>query len=91
MLYAWIGLLKPNIDGIPPSLQRLATDFLAQPVIRIHSAGPLRDPSGKRAAMMMIFEQDNREDAESFVTDSPYLQADLYEHHHLYEYENEAG
>lgn len=78
MLYAWIGFLKPGAESIPPSLQESVTDFLSQPIIKIRAAGSLRDGSGKRAAMMMIFEHDSREAAESFVNDSPYLTADLY-------------
>jgi hypothetical protein len=41
--------------------------------------------------MMMIFEHDSREAAQSFVAESPYLQASLYEDHCLYEYGNEVG
>lgn len=91
MLYAWIGFLKAEAEAIPPSLQEDATDFLSQPLIKIQAAGPLRDESGKRAAMMMIFEHDDRAAAEAFVKDSPYLKADLYEDHRLYEYANEVG
>ena len=91
MLYAWIGFLKPDAEPIPQSVQQLTTDFLSQPLIRIRAAGPLRDGSGKRAAMMMIFEHDSREAAEAFVKDSPYLAADLYAGHQLYEYANEVG
>ena len=91
MLYAWIGRLRPGAESIPPSLQESATDFLSQPLIKIRAAGPLRDGSGKRAAMMMIFEHESREAAEAFVKDSPYLQADLYEDHRLYEFANEVG
>ena len=91
MLYAWIGFLKPDADPIPQSVQLLATDFLSQPLIKIRAAGPLRDGSGNRAAMMIIFEHDSREAAEAFVKDSPYLQADLYDDHQLYEYANEVG
>ena len=91
MLYAWIGYLKPGADPIPQSVQQLTTDFLAQLSIKILAAGPLRDASGKRAAMMMVFEEDGREAAEAFVSGSPYLQADLYEDHRLYEYDNEVG
>jgi uncharacterized protein YciI len=91
MLYAWIGFLKPDADPIPQSVQQLTTDFLSQPLIKIRAAGPLRDRSGKRAAMMMIFEHESREAAEAFVKDSPYLQADLYGDHQLYEYANEIG
>jgi uncharacterized protein YciI len=91
MLYAWIGFLKPEAESIPPSLQESATGFLSQPLIKIRAAGPLRDGSGKRAAMMIIFEHDSRDAAEAFVKDSPYLQADLYDDHRLYEYGNEVG
>jgi uncharacterized protein YciI len=91
MLYAWIGFLKPDAGPVPQSVQQQVNDFVAQPLIKIHSFGPLRDASGARAGMMMIFEHDSRESAESFVKESPYLQAGLYEDHRLYEYANEAG
>jgi len=90
-LFAWIGYLKPEIEAIPQDVQRLTSDFLAQPSIKIHFAGPLREPSGKRSGMMMIFEHDSREDADAFVAESPYQMADLYERYGLYEYDNEVG
>jgi uncharacterized protein YciI len=91
MLYAWIGFLRPDADPIPQTVQREATDFLSQPLIKIHLFGPLRDASGGRAGMLMIFEHDSREAAESFVAGSPFLEAGLYENHRLYEFANEAG
>lgn len=91
MLYAWIGYLKPEFEAVPQSVQRLTSDFLGQPSINIRLAGPLREASGKRAGMMMIFEDESREAAESFVSESPFLKADLYEDHRLYEYDNEVG
>jgi uncharacterized protein YciI len=91
MLYAWMGFLKPEAEPIAPSVQQEATDFLSQPLIKIRALGPLRDASGKRAGMMMIFEDESREAAENFVRDSPYLQDGLYEDYRLYEYGNEAG
>jgi hypothetical protein len=91
MLYAWIGFLKAGAEPIPASIQEDVTDFLGQPLIPIRAAGPLRDEQGKRAAMLMIFEHDSREAAESFVECSPYLRAGLYEDHRLYEYANEVG
>lgn len=91
MHFAWIGYLKPEIEQIPPSVQLQTSDFLEQPIIKIIAAGPLRDETGKRAAMMMVFDRDTREEAESFVADSPYLRADLYADHHLYQYDNEVG
>jgi uncharacterized protein YciI len=91
MLYAWIGFLKPGADPVPQSVQAAATEFLAQPLIKIHLAGPLCDASGKRPGMMIVFEHDSRLDAEAFVADSPYVWADLYEGHRLNEFVNEVG
>ena len=91
MLYAWMGFLKADAGPIPQSVQQRTTDFLGQPSIKIHFAGPLLDASGKRAGMMMVFEQDNRDAAERFVADSPFLQAGLYGDHRLYDYSNEVG
>ena len=91
MLYVWMGFLKPDAGPIPQSVQHETSDFLAQPLIKIHFAGPLRDPSGNRVGMMMIFEHEDHEAAERYVAGSPYLQAHLYEDHRLYEYDNEVG
>lgn len=90
MLFAWMGLLRSG-EQIPPAVQILAGQFIGQPVIKIHSAGPLRDKTGQKAGMLMIFEHDSLAEAESFVMDSPYLQANLYKDHRLFEYDNEDG
>ena len=91
MLFAWMGFLKPDVEPVPQSVQQLTSDFLGQPFIDIHFVGPLRDGDGRRAGMMMIFEVADREAAEAFVNDSPYLVAGLYEDHRLYEYQSEVG
>jgi len=91
MLYAWMGFLKPDSGPVPQSVQEMTNDFLGQDSVPIQYAGPLRDASGDRVGMMMIFEGGSRDDAESFVNDSPYLRAGLYENHRLYEYSNEVG
>lgn len=90
MQFAWIGFLKAGEDAKPQVLHEV-TDFLQQPYIRIASAGALRDESGQRAGMMMIFEADSRSTAEALVADSPFLKAGLYEQHHLFEYQDEVG
>lgn len=91
MLYAWIGFLKSDAGRVSQLVQQQTTDFLRQPLIKIHSAGPLRGPLGERAGMMMLFEHKDRKDAEAFVMDSPFLRAGLYGDHLLYEYDNEVG
>ena len=91
MLYAWIGLLRTDVESIPQSVQVSVTDFLSQPLINIRAAGQLRDASGRCAGMMMIFEHASRAAAEAFVGDSPFLKAGLYKDHQLYEFANEIG
>jgi uncharacterized protein YciI len=91
MLFVWMGLFRADAGPVPQSVQHQAIGFLEQPYISIHSGGPLCDKSGKHVGMMMIFEVEDRAAAEAFVGGSPFLNAGLYEHHHLYEYVNEAG
>jgi uncharacterized protein YciI len=91
MLFAWMGFLRADAEPIPQSVQQQTTDFLSQPYIDIQYVGALRDPDGRRAGMMMIFDVPGRAEAEAFVAGSPYLDAGLYEDHRLYEYRSEVG
>ncbi|MGE5564122.1 MAG: YciI family protein [Bacillota bacterium] len=91
MLFAWIGFMKAGSETVPQEVQHEVNDFLQQPYIPIHSVGPLCDESGRRAAMLMIFEADDRTTAEALVANSPYMRAGLYETYHLYEFRDEIG
>jgi uncharacterized protein YciI len=91
MLFAWIGFMKPGSETVPQDIQHEVSDFLQQPYIPIHSVGPLCDENGRRAAMLMIFEAEDRGTAEALVANSPYRRAGLYEHYYLYEFRNEIG
>lgn len=91
MLYVWMGFLRDAGGHVPQDVQQLTTEFLKQPYIGIQSVGPLFDNQGRRAAMMMIFNVDNRAAAEALVENSPYLKAGLYEDHRLYEFRDEIG
>jgi hypothetical protein len=90
MLFAWFGFLKEG-QQIPQEINQQISDFVAQPYIDVQSFGPLCDEKGERAAMLMIFEVEDRAKAQSFVETSPFLKAGLYDRHHLYEYRNEGG
>ena len=63
----------------------------ADGAIEIRSAGALRDETGKRTGMMMIFEAADRSTAEALAANSPFLRAGLYDEHYLLEYQNEVG
>ena len=91
MQFAWIGFLRADQGAVSQDVQVQVTDFLQQPFITIRSVGPLLDESGRRAGMMMLFDVEDRQRAEAFVADSPYLNAGLYETHHLFEFQDEVG
>jgi len=91
MLFVWIGFLKEEGAAVSQEVQMQVTDFLQQPYIAINSGGALLDESSRRRGMLMIFEVEDRSSAEALVRESPYLQAGLYETHHLFEYRNEVG
>jgi uncharacterized protein YciI len=91
MLFAWIGFIKDGTETIPQDVQHQVNEFLQQPYLAIHSVGPLCDENGRRSAMLMIFEADNRATAEALVENSPYRKAGLYDEFYLYEYRDEIG
>lgn len=91
MLYVLIGFLREAAQAIPQSVQVQTSDFVGQPFIKVHTVGPLRDASGKRVGVMMMFENENREAAEKFARTSPYIRAGLVHDWQLYEYDNEIG
>jgi uncharacterized protein len=91
MLFAWLGIIKPGAETIPQDVNEASNDFLQQPYLTIHSVGPLCDQDGRRAAMLMIFEADDRAAAEALVENSPYRRAGIYDEYRLYEYRNEVG
>ena len=91
MLFAWIGFIKLGAETVPQDVQIQTNEFLQQPYLPIHSVGPLCDENGRRAAMLMIFEAEDRSTAEALVENSPYRRAGLYDQYHLYEYRDEIG
>jgi hypothetical protein len=89
MRFVWIGFLKTS--AIPPEIQHQVSNFIGQPCINVSSVGALRNAGGEREAMMMMFEMDSREAAEAFVATSPFLEAGLYDHYHLYDFADQIG
>lgn len=91
MLFAWMGFIKPGEDEVPQDVQQQTSDFLQQPFMPVQSAGPLCDENGRKAAMLMIFEADDRAAADALVQSSPYRKAGLYDRHYLFEFHDEVG
>jgi uncharacterized protein YciI len=91
MLFAWMGFIKPGAEAIPQQVNQESNDFLQQPFLSIHSVGPLCDENGRKAAMLMIFEADDRKAADALVENSPYRKAGIYDRHYLFEFRDEVG
>jgi len=91
VLFAWMGFIKPGAEAIPQQVNQESNDFLQQPFLSIHSVGPLCDENGRKAAMLMIFEADDRKAADALVENSPYRKAGIYDRHYLFEFRDEVG
>ena len=91
MLFAWIGFIRDGNETIPQVVQHQVNEFLQQPYMPIEAVGPLCDENGRRSAMLMLFEAEDRSAAEALVANSPYRKAGLYKDYHLYEFKNEIG
>jgi hypothetical protein len=91
MRFVWIGFLKEAARPIDPATQHQVSNFIGQPFIDVRSVGALRNAAGEREAMIMIFDMDSREAAEAYVATSPFRDAGLYAHYHLYEFADQVG
>ncbi|HEY7007272.1 MAG TPA: YciI family protein [Sphingomicrobium sp.] len=91
MRFAWIGFIREGEEHIPQHVNVESNDFLSQPYLKIQSVGPLCDENGRRAAMLMIFDADDRAAAEALVENSPYRRAGIYDRFALYEFRDEVG
>ena len=91
MLFALIGLLKPNVrkDQLPDP--DAVNEHLSQPFRRTHLAGFLCRDGGHRAGLMMLVEANGFAEAERFLHQSPFFKADLYERVEVLEYALEVG
>jgi uncharacterized protein YciI len=80
MLILGIARFKPGIQAQHEALRSDFSAHMMQPLNpRIRLAGPLLDDTGTPSGMFMLFEADSIEAVRHFVTDSPYVRADLYE------------
>ena len=91
MLFVVTGYFKPGIDPAPADLQADFNEHLAQTNLRIRAAGPLLDRGGRRVGFMGIIETEGFDHAQTFLNDSPYAKAGLYDRLEVAEYINEVG
>jgi uncharacterized protein YciI len=90
MLFALIGLLKPDIEDRLPDSDAV-NEHLSQPFRRTHLAGYLCHDGGRRIGLMMLVEANSFAEANRFVHQSPFFKADLYERVEVAEYALEVG
>lgn len=91
MLFALIGLLKPDVEKGQLPDSAAVSEHLAQPFRRTHLAGFLCRDGGRRAGLMMLVEANSFAEAEGFLHQSPFFKADLYERVEVLEYSLEVG
>jgi uncharacterized protein YciI len=90
MLFVMIGLLKPGAEDRLPDPDAV-NEHLSQPFRRTRLAGYLRAEDGRRSGLMMLLEADSFAQAETFLHDSPFFKADLYDRVEVAEYAIEVG
>lgn len=91
MLYLVAGILK---SGMESQLQEHAADFnehLAQPFRRIRLASVLRNEKRTPTGYVAVIEAQDFADAESYMQQSPFYRAGLYERIDIAEFDILSG
>jgi uncharacterized protein YciI len=91
MLFTVTGFFKPGVDTAPGALQTDFNEHLGQPNLNIRLAGPLLDEHGAKIGFMGLVETETFEQAEAYLRDSPYFQADLYDRTEVAEFNVQVG
>ena len=79
MLHAVHALFRPGTKASRDALEETTSANLEQPFLTIHLAGPLLDKDGNRSGILMIMEADDIETVRTFVANSRYQKAGIYE------------
>ncbi len=91
MIFTVMGLLKDPTKPRAEGFQAALNEHLGQPFRRIISAGYLRDGGGNVLGVMAILDAETMEQAQSYLQESPFTQADLYERTLVAQYDIEVG
>jgi uncharacterized protein YciI len=91
MLVLMLGIFKSGSGDKMTLLQQEFSQHLAQPLLRIHTAGALVNADGTRAGFLIVLESASVETARSYLEADPFLTNGLYERIDLLEYKVEAG
>lgn len=91
MLNAVHALFRPNTEVSRKELDACVSANLEQPFLTIHLAGPLLDNEGKQTGILMIMEADDIEVVRSFVANSRFQKAGLYESVRIDRFDPEVG
>ena len=89
MLFMVAGYLKPGSEKQLINFRHEFSEHLAQPPLV--AGGALRDRDGRRKGYMGFIEAENIEDAQRFLSQSPFFQEGLYERVEVFCYEVEVG
>lgn len=91
MLFAVKARFRPGTEERRASLAADFGQHIRQPLLHIRLVGALVDGDGRRTAVLMLMEADDREQLHHFVMQSPYAEAGLYQNVDVDELQIEAG
>lgn len=79
MLFLLKGVFKADAEARRQTIHETYGEHLSQHRPRVRLGGSVQDDDGRRLAVMLIVEADDRAEVERFVQASPYTRAGLYE------------
>jgi hypothetical protein len=91
MIFLIVGYFRSDADPAPPELASALNEHLGTSTSGLRLAGYLRDATGRKIGFMGLFEADRFEQAESYLRDSPFYEARLYERAEALEFSIEVG
>jgi uncharacterized protein YciI len=91
MLYLVAGILKSGSEDQLIALRNEWNEHLAQPNRKISLFGLLRGKEGERTGYLALIEANGFDEAENYLSQSPFYQRDLYERVEVAEFIPEVG
>jgi len=91
MIFAILGLFKEPKPDTEPGFEAALNEQLAQPFLRIVTAGYVRNDRGEPAGFLGLVEAASFQQANAFLDNSPFRRSGQYKDLWLGAYEQEVG
>lgn len=91
MIFMVLGLLKPTITEVPPSIEPDLNEHLGPSAAGLKLAGFLRDSGDRPRGFLGLLEAESFEHAQSYLDRSPLYEAALYDRSEALRFAIEVG